>query len=70
MQHGSRARSVLFMQASLQKKQSQYPTVGQKKLGGAAARMLIYFCAEIAHELHCKEASDRNRPIWQYFFAV
>jgi hypothetical protein len=59
--HGSRARPILFQTQSLQKKATAYPSIGQKKLSGAAARMMIFFGAVASSEIYQSHPSDSNR---------
>lgn len=58
--HGCRARSLLFQTASIQKKGSAYPSIGQKKLSGAAARMMIYFCVVESSKIAANHPSEEN----------
>ena len=46
--HGCRARSSLFDKDSLQKKTTEYPNIGQKKMNGASARMMLHFAVVLA----------------------
>ena len=38
-----------------------YPAIGQKKLNGAASRLMVYFAAEMSEEIYQNAASDINR---------
>ena len=49
--NGCRARSIFFLKSSLQPKANAYPSIGQKKFNGAAARMMLNFFAERAQEI-------------------
>lgn len=60
--NGSRARAVLFASSTLVKSSTAYPSIGQKKLNGAASRMLIYFGVCIAAEISHAHPTDVNRP--------
>jgi len=60
--HGSRARSTFFQKDTLQKKASAYPSVGQKKLNGAASRLLVQFAVILSGEIYEDRPSDVNRP--------
>jgi hypothetical protein len=42
---------ILFLKSSLQPKANAYPSIGQKKFNGAAARMMLNFFAERAQEI-------------------
>lgn len=57
-----RARSILFLSKSLLKPGS-YPSIGQKKLSGAAARVFIYYMKEVAHYVFGLEPSDLHRTV-------
>ena len=59
--NGSRARSVLFQSSTLVKSSTAYPTLGQKKLNGAASRMLIYFGVSMASEINEAHPTDVHR---------
>lgn len=61
--HGSRARSTFFQKDTLQKKASAYPSVGQKKLNGAASRLLVQFAVILSGEIYEDHPSDVNRPV-------
>ena len=60
--NGSRARPVLFQKDTLQKSTAAYPSIGQKKLNGAASRMMINFAMVIAAEIHAQHPTETNRP--------
>ena len=60
--HGSRARSTFFQKDTLQKTASAYPSVGQKKLNGAANRLLVQFAVILSGEIYEDRPSDVNRP--------
>lgn len=59
--HGSRARPILFSSQSLQKKSTAYPSIGQKRLNGAASRMMIHFASELATEIQNNHPCEANR---------
>lgn len=61
--HGSRARPILFCSQSLQKKASAYPNIGQKRLNGAASRMMVHWAYIIASQIHQDHPSDIHR-LW------
>ena len=48
--HNSRAREVLFVTKTLQAKTTAYPSIGQKKLNGAASRMMLGFAVQLADQ--------------------
>ena len=41
----------MFLQKNIQPKLSCYPAIGQKKLNGASARMMVYFWSLVASEV-------------------
>ena len=59
--NGCRARPLLFQVSTLQKTGSAYPSIGQKKLNGAASRMMITFATEISAEIFDDHPTDVNR---------
>ena len=59
--NGCRARPILFLKNSLQPKTNAYPAIGQKKLNGAASRMMVNFFAELSHEIQRLHPSDVHR---------
>lgn len=59
--NGSRARAILFLGSTLQKQNTAYPAIGQKKLNGAASRMMIHFGAVVAHEIQAEHPSEVHR---------
>lgn len=59
--NGSRARSILFLGSTLQKQNSAYPAIGQKKLNGAASRMMVHFGAVVSHEIEAEHPSAIHR---------
>lgn len=61
--HGCRARPILFCSQSLQKKASAYPNIGQKRLNGAASRMMVHWAYIIASQIHQDHPSDIHR-LW------
>ena len=54
-------RDPAWQTQSLQKKATAYPSIGQKKLSGAAARMMIFFGAVVPSEIYESHPSDSNR---------
>lgn len=51
----------MFLSKTLQPKLTAYPAIGQKKLSGAASRMLTYFMAELALEIYYETGLDLHR---------
>lgn len=60
--HGSRAKAEMFSKEGLAKKANAYPAIGQKKLSGAASRLMLHFGVVLASELLEKNPTDVNRP--------
>ena len=61
--HGSRAKAEMFSGDGMKgQKANSYPSIGQKKLNGAAARLMIHFMGMLASEHLSKDPSDLNRP--------
>ena len=60
----TRARSILFLTSTLQKKATAYPSIGQKKLNGAASRMMIHFGRVMSEEIAQNHPSDVHRHLW------
>ena len=54
---------ILFCSQSLQKKASAYPNIGQKRLNGAASRMMVHWAYIIASQIHNDHPSDIHR-LW------
>jgi len=59
--NGSRARPLLFSTSTLQKSGGQYPSIGQKKLSGAASRMLIQWATVISDVIFRDHPSNTHR---------
>ena len=59
--NGCRAKAILFQTSSIQPKGTKYPAIGQKKLNGAASRMMINFCLLISKEIYEDFPSVANR---------
>ena len=59
--NGCRAKAALFVSSTLQNSSKSYPAIGQKKLNGAASRMMLHFAAEFSREVLQKEPSDLHR---------
>ncbi len=59
----SRARAILFLTSTLQKKATAYPAIGQKKLNGAASRMMIHFGKVMSDEIQKSHPSDVHRQV-------
>ena len=60
----TRARQILFLTSTLQKKATAYPSIGQKKLNGAASRMMIHFGRVMSEEIAENHPSDVHRQLW------
>ena len=61
-----RARSILFLSKTLVSP-GNYPSIGQKKLSGAAARVIIYFLKGIADIVCRLEPTDIHRTVEKAF---
>ena len=61
--HGCRARAQLFSMQTLGTKNSSYPAIGQKRLSGAASRMMVYFAIIMASEIAEQHPSDIHRSV-------
>lgn len=59
--NGCRAKAALFVSSTLQNSSKSYPSIGQKKLNGAASRMTLHFAVEFSYEVLQKEPSDLHR---------
>ncbi len=59
--NGCRARPILFQTATLQKNTTAYPVIGQKKLNGAASRMMIHWASAISRSIRESHPSETNR---------
>ena len=59
--HACRARALLFSTQTLQKSSTSYPSIGQKKLNGAASRMMLPFVAYLSDEIFDRFPSETNR---------
>ena len=64
--HSSRARSVLFSQGALQPKTTAYPSIGQKKLNGAASRIMVFFAVWLSTLIARDHPCDFHR--WGVLF--
>lgn len=58
--HGSRAKLELFSKEGLTKPNA-YPSIGQKKLSGAAARLMLNFALLMAYEIQRDFPTDVHR---------
>ena len=63
--HGCRARAILFQQKTIQAQTNKYPAIGQKKINGAASRLMIFFMALLSSEIEGRNPNDVNR--WAKF---
>jgi hypothetical protein len=66
--HNSRARELLFVAKTLQAKASAYPSIGQKKLNGAASRMMLGFAVQLAEQVVRDRGLEIDRLGFPQFF--
>ena len=59
--HHSRAREILFVTKTLQSKATAYPAIGQKKLNGAASRMMLGFAVILSKKVVRERGLDVDR---------
>lgn len=59
--NGCRARPILFQTATLQKSTAAYPVIGQKKLSGAASRMMVHWASAISRNIRESHPCETNR---------
>lgn len=52
---------MLFTKAALLPKPTAYPAIGQKKLNGAASRVIVFFAAELSHQIYEDFPTDLHR---------
>lgn len=67
--HGSRARQILFLYKTLVPDPGKYPAIGQKKLSGAASRLMIYFAETLSEQIAAEWPSDVHTPLLVRFLA-